>query len=168
MTQLVHLLSSSSFTINNFCLLTVLCSSRGRIPFITILRWFILFLRANAIQRRSSAIFSESSVSWLFVPQLITTYSSDCGRGMFSALHNTFWTLSPPIPQFIVFSSKNLYHMLRYLRKPATMESPSKISDTSFWRFHECCLVFMIPDPIFLAETTSRVGNPKTEVILSW
>ena len=132
MTQLVHLLSSSSFTINNFCLLAVFCSSRGRIPFITILRWFILFLRASAMQKRPSAIFSESSVSRLFVPQLITTYSSDCGRGMFSALHNTFWTLSSPTPQFIVFSSKNLYQILGYLRKPAIVESPSKSADTCF------------------------------------
>ena len=59
MTQLVHLLSSSSFTINNFCLLAVFCSSRGRIPFITILRWFILFLRARAMQKRPAAIFQN-------------------------------------------------------------------------------------------------------------
>ena len=92
----------------------------------------ILFLRASAIQKRPSAIFSESSVSRLFVPQLFKAYSSDCDRGMYSALYNTFWILSPPIPQFIVFSSKNLYQMLWYLRKPATMESPNKTVDAFF------------------------------------
>ena len=57
--KLVHLLSSSSFTINNFCLLAVFCSSRGRIPFITILRWFILFLRASAMQKDHQLFFQN-------------------------------------------------------------------------------------------------------------
>ena len=121
-----------SFAINNFCLLAIFCSLRGRIPFITILTWFIVFLRASAIEKTPSAIFSKSSVSRFFVPQLITTYSSDCGRGIFSPFHNTFWILSQSIPQFIVFSSNNLYQMLGYLRKPAIMESRSKIADTFF------------------------------------
>ena len=57
--KLVHLLSSSSFNINNFCLLAVFCSSRGWIPFITILKWFILFLRASAIQKDHQLFFQN-------------------------------------------------------------------------------------------------------------
>ena len=65
--------------------------------------------------KKGHYLFSESSVSRLFVPQLIKMYSSDCSSGIFPALHNMYWILSPPIPQFIVLSLKNLYQMLEYL-----------------------------------------------------
>ena len=159
------LVSSSSFTINDFCLLTVFCSSRGRIPFITTLRWFILFLRASAIQKRPSAIFSESSVSRLFVPQLVKMYSSDCGRGMYSALHNTFWILSPPIPVYCVFIEEFIPDV--GLSEETCNNGVSKQnSGYVLRRFYKCCLVFMIFEPTVFVEATSRVGNPETEVVV--
>ena len=130
--KLVHLLSSSSFTINNFCLLAVFCSLYRLDSIYYNFEMVHSFLEGKCNAKRPSAIFSELLVSRLFLPQLITTYTSDCGRGMFSALHNMFWILLLPVPQFIVFSSKNLYQMLEYLRKPATMESRNKTADTFF------------------------------------
>ena len=149
------------------CFLAIFCSSRGRISFITILRWFILFLRSSAIQKIPSAIFSEPSVSRLFMPQLITTYSSDCGKGMLSALHNMFWILSPPIPLYCIFIAEFIPDV-GGSEKSCNNGVSKQNSRCAFWRFNECCLVFMMKEPIILAEMTSRVGNPQTEVIISW
>ena len=66
------------------------------------------------------------------LPQLTKNYSSNCGRGMFSTLHNTLWIIFLSMLPFNMFSSKNLYQMLGYLRKPAKMESPSKTPDVFF------------------------------------
>ena len=41
-------------------------------------------------------------------------------------------------------------------------------SGYAFWRFNECCLVFVIPERIVLVEATSRVDNPELKVIISW
>lgn len=50
------------FAINDFCLLTLFRSSRGRVPFFTILNWFHLFLRATAIQKRPLSFFRIVSI----------------------------------------------------------------------------------------------------------
>ena len=109
----MHLSRNNWFTSNSFCCRLVFVASRGIIPFTIIWRCFNRFWKSSAIQISPSDISSGLSVSRLFVPQFITTYLSDCGRGILFDLHSTFWVLSPPIPQFTVslqkFSSRYFY-----------------------------------------------------------
>ena len=72
-----------------------------------------------------SAISIGESVKWLFVPHNTTTFLSDGGINRFLACQSKFSTWSPPIPKFNVFNEvKYICHTLKYLERPALMESP--------------------------------------------
>ena len=69
-----------------------------------------------------SAISIGESVKNLLVPHNITTFFSDGGIDRFMARQST---RSPPIPIFNAFNRvKYLCHTLKYLERPAIMESP--------------------------------------------
>ena len=110
------------------------------------------------MQKRPSAIFSGSSASRLFVPQLITTYSSDYGRGMFSALHNVLNLVATNSTVYCIFI-KELIPDVGVSQETCNNGVSKQNSGYVSERFDECCLVFMIHDPIVLVEMTSRVCN---------
>ena len=127
MVYFVHLSCSYWFTSNIFYLHVVFIASWRISPLTAIWRSFILFWRNSAIQISQLDISSGLSVSRLLIPQCITAYLSDCGRGIFLDLHKIFWVLSPLILQFTASLLKVSSQTLLYLIKPGTMESPLTI-----------------------------------------
>ena len=73
-----------------------------------------------------SVISIGESAKSLLVPQNTTTLFSDRGIDRFMSLQSTFSARSSPIPKFNVFNGvKYLCHDLKYLRRPAIIESPN-------------------------------------------
>ena len=145
----MHLSRNNWFTSNSFCLRMVFIVSRGISPSITIWRCFNLFWKNSAIQISPSDILSGLYVSRLFVPQFITTYLSDCGKGILLDLHIPFWVLSPTIPQFMVSLLKFLSQTFLYLIKPAAMEPPLTTVDVLLFAFRSAaCLLCFSRQPL--------------------
>ena len=113
-------------------------------PLTTIRRCFIHISRNRAIQISPSNFSSVLSVYRLFVLQFVTTYLSDCGRGIFLDLHRMFWGSSPPVPQFMASLLNFSTHTLLYLIKPAAIESPITTIDVLLFEFRSatCLLCF--------------------------
>ena len=60
-------------------------------------------------------------------PHRITAFFTDDGKGKSMALHRIFSTQSSPMPNFNAFIRvKYSFHTLRYLLRPAMMESPNR------------------------------------------
>ena len=97
-------------------LLWVSLKSRGRRPVMYIFATLFLFLIIRAEHSRPFAISFGVFSSMLLVPQWITICLIADGNSSFSARHNKFLTLSPRIPKFNVFFSKNKLHTFVYWR----------------------------------------------------
>ena len=82
--------------------------------YIFVALFLLLIIRAE--HSRPFAISFGVFSSMLLVPQWITICLIADGNSSFSARHNKFLTLSPRIPKFNVFFSKNKLHTFVYWR----------------------------------------------------
>ena len=136
----MYLSYNNCFTSNSFCLRLVFIASQWITPFTTLWRCFNLFWKSSAIQISPSDVLSGLSVSRLVIPQFITTYLSEFGRGILN-LHRTFWVLSLPIPQFTVTLLKFSSRTFLYFIKLEAMESPTTTVNVLLWQLLVWCFL---------------------------
>ena len=98
--------------------------SRGRRPQTNIAVGWYMGLNESAISAIPSTISSTELCWMLFVPHMMIAFWRLGHDGKFLHCHKIFFTLSPPIPQFIVYKGlKYLFQILEYQDKLAIIES---------------------------------------------